>query len=122
MYCNIVFKKNHSFSTALRKHKDINTVKNTYSNAVPATQSSKPNTGKINGQGLTEYIIILALVCVASIVAVSYFGSTVKASFVSLGADLTGAAKVDRKALVSTSQNAAQNAAQQQTTLGNYNN
>ena len=77
---------------------------------------------RITGQGLTEYIIILALVCVSAIVAVSYFGSTVKASFLSLGADLTGATAVDRDALVSTSKTAADNATSRQTTLGNYNN
>lgn len=73
------------------------------------------------GQGLTEYLIIVALVAIASIVAVSYFGSSVKASFLALGSDLTGAAPVDKVATTQASFNKADAAAKEVTTLQTYN-
>jgi Flp pilus assembly pilin Flp len=77
---------------------------------------------KIKGQGLSEYIIIVALIAIASIVAVSFFGSSVKASFLALGSDLTGGAKVDKVATTAASFTKAETAAKEVTTLQNYNN
>lgn len=45
---------------------------------------------RITGQGMTEYIIVVALIAIACVAAVSYFGSTVQAQFVNLGSALTG--------------------------------
>ncbi len=73
------------------------------------------------GQGLTEYIIIVALVAIASIVAVSYFGSSVKATFLSMGSDLTGGAAVDRVAVAQENFTAADAAAKKKVTLKDYN-
>lgn len=73
------------------------------------------------GQGLTEYIIIVALVAIASIIAVSYFGSSVKATFLSMGADLTGGAAVDRVAVTQENFNAADGSAKKKVTLKDYN-
>jgi len=73
------------------------------------------------GQGLTEYIIIVALVAIASIVAVSYFGSSVKASFLSMGSDLTGGAAVDRVAVAQENFKAAETLAKKKVTLKDYN-
>jgi len=73
------------------------------------------------GQGLTEYIIIVALVAIASIVAVSYFGSSVKASFLSMGSDLTGGAAVDRVAIAKENFDAAEEGAKKKVTLKDYN-
>ncbi len=42
------------------------------------------------GQGMTEYIIIVALIALAAVAAVSFFGTTIKSQFVSLGAELIG--------------------------------
>lgn len=77
--------------------------------------------GRIRGQGLTEYIIILALIAIASIIAVSAFGSSVKASFLSLGTDLVGGAPVDRVQLTQENLKAAEEKAKAKVTLGNYN-
>ena len=44
----------------------------------------------IRGQGLTEYIIIVALIALASVGAVGFFGTTVKSQFVNMGAELVG--------------------------------
>ena len=76
---------------------------------------------RIYGQGLTEYIIIVALVAIASIVAVSYFGSSFKASFLALGSDLTGGAPVDKVATTQASFQKADTAAKEVTTLQTYN-
>lgn len=77
---------------------------------------------RIKGQGMTEYIIIVALIAIASIVAVSFFGSSVKASFLALGSDLVGGAKIDKVATTSASFNKAEAAAKEITTLKSYNN
>ena len=45
---------------------------------------------RISGQGMTEYLIVLALVAVAAVAAVSFFGATVKGQFVQLGSELLG--------------------------------
>ena len=45
---------------------------------------------RITGQGMTEYIIVVALIAIACVAAVSYFGSTVQAQFVNMGSALTG--------------------------------
>ncbi|ASJ71940.1 hypothetical protein [Granulosicoccus antarcticus] len=50
---------------------------------------------RVTGQGMTEYIIIVALIAIASIAAVSFFGSAVQAQFAQLGAELTGGTVTD---------------------------
>lgn len=42
------------------------------------------------GQGMTEYIIITALIAIAAIAAVTYFGSTVRAQVGAMGKELGG--------------------------------
>lgn len=74
----------------------------------------------IRGQGLTEYIIIVALVAVAAIWAASFFGDTVKANFVALGSELTGAAQYDAEAETSTALQRAETTVSTETNLGNY--
>ncbi len=50
---------------------------------------------RVTGQGMTEYIIIVALIAIASIAAVSFFGSSVKAQFAQLGGELAGSDNVE---------------------------
>lgn len=45
---------------------------------------------RIGGQGMTEYIIIVALIAIAAIAAVSSFGGVVKDSFVGMSQSLAG--------------------------------
>jgi Flp pilus assembly pilin Flp len=56
--------------------------------------SSKTKQGlskkRITGQGMTEYIIIVALIALASILAVGFFGSAVKTQFVAMSNKLVG--------------------------------
>ena len=77
---------------------------------------------RVTGQEMTEYIIIVALIAIASIVAVSFFGSSVKASFLSLGSDLVGGTAVNRADLVQDNFKAAEDKAKAKVTLKDYNN
>lgn len=42
------------------------------------------------GQGMTEYIIIVALIAIASITVVSFFGSTVRNQTAGMASELSG--------------------------------
>lgn len=42
------------------------------------------------GQGMTEYIVIVALIAIAAVAAVSLFGSSVKTQFTALASELVG--------------------------------
>jgi pilus assembly protein Flp/PilA len=42
------------------------------------------------GQGMTEYIIITALIAIAAIAAVTFFGSTVRSQVGAMGKELSG--------------------------------
>ncbi len=73
----------------------------------------------IRGQGLTEYIIIVALIALASVGAVGYFGTAVKAQFVNMGAELTGGTS-GALATQAGKAGAEDTAATAKATLGNY--
>ena len=45
---------------------------------------------RITGQGMTEYIIVVALIAIAAVAAVSYFGGAVQAQFANIGEELQG--------------------------------
>ena len=48
--------------------------------------------GNQSGQGMTEYIIIVALIAIAAIAAFTYFGSTVRDQTTSMTQELAGQA------------------------------
>lgn len=77
-------------------------------------------TRHIRGQGLTEYAIIVSLVAIAAVSAASYFGDTVKASFVSLGSELSGTTEYDMVQQTSQGLQRAEGTVSTETTLGNY--
>ncbi len=81
-----------------------------------------PSCRKISGQGMTEYIIIVALIAIASVAAVGVFGDSVQASFVALSSELTGGTVENPNTTVSESLGAARDAAAAATTLQNYGN
>ena len=46
---------------------------------------------RVTGQGMTEYIIIVALIAIAAVTAVSFFGAGVEGQFIKLGGAMLGA-------------------------------
>jgi len=71
------------------------------------------------GQGMTEYIIIVALIAVAAIGVYSYFGDTVKSQTAGLAAELSGGSAVSAQADAAAAADSA-DAASAHTTLGTY--
>jgi len=56
-----------------------------------ATVSTRSiNRVRQRGQGMTEYIIITALIAIAAIAAVTFFGGTVRAQIGAMGKELGG--------------------------------
>ena len=73
------------------------------------------------GQGMTEYIIIVALIAVAAIGVYSIFGKTVRHQMAGVTNELAGqSAKVDISAAKVEGQNASTTSTKK-TSLGNYN-
>jgi Flp pilus assembly pilin Flp len=80
------------------------------------------NFKKQSGQGMTEYIIIVALIAVAAIGVYSYFGGTIRAQTAGMAQEMAGSK-------AQTAQNAAKSAGQsaedtgtKKKTLGTYGN
>ena len=72
------------------------------------------------GQGMTEYIIIVALIAIAAIAVYSLFGKTIKNQVAGVATELSGG---DGSGAVQAAQGAAgeaEGAAGQDTDLGNY--
>lgn len=68
--------------------------------------TSKNRLGQI-GQGMTEYIIIVALVAVAGIGAYSYFGQTIRGQMSDLGTELSGGSGTNKTQGVAAGQTEA---------------
>ncbi|MDG9924872.1 MULTISPECIES: hypothetical protein [unclassified Pseudomonas] len=69
------------------------------------------------GQGMTEYIIIVALIAIAAIVVYNLFGDTVRGQVGDMAAELSGGAADHSAAAKAT---AAQGQDQVQYELGNF--
>jgi Flp pilus assembly pilin Flp len=72
------------------------------------------------GQGMTEYIIIVALIAVAAIAVYQYFGQTVRNQTAAIASEIAGS---DGSTAKGKAQTAAENAATQadtKRTLDNY--
>lgn len=75
-----------------------------------------------SGQGMTEYIIIVAVIAIAAIAAFAYFGKTVKHQTAAMSASLAGdTTDADADvAAAKTSASAAETEAKKATSLKNY--
>lgn len=76
---------------------------------------------KQKGQGMTEYIIIVALIAVSAIGVYSFFGQTIRNQVAGLSAEMSGKdsqAQIDAAKISSTDAN---NVAKEDYNLGNYN-
>ena len=69
------------------------------------------------GQGMTEYIIIVALVAVAAISVYNFFGDTVRGQVGDLAAELGGG---DSQGLGATAGDQAQDEGDEEYTLGEF--
>ena len=72
------------------------------------------------GQGITEYLIIVALIAVASIGVVSFMGSTVSNQMASMAMEISGQSGAGAAAKARKQAIAAEKNAGKQKTLANY--
>lgn len=74
---------------------------------------------KQKGQGMVEYIIIVALIAIAAIAAYSFFGQTIRSQVAGMAQDLSG---TENKGTAAAGESAAgaQKQADKDIGLGNY--
>lgn len=85
--------------------------------------SSKARPGyKQRGQGMTEYIIIVALIAVAAIATYRFFGKTVRQQTAGIAQEVSGQSATTAITNAQTSANSAQTQANQNKGLDNYDN
>lgn len=74
------------------------------------------------GQGMTEYIIITALIAIAAIAAVTYFGHTARAQIGGMANELSGHTATNDIQNAETTASRASNEGNREKTLNSYNN
>ena len=72
------------------------------------------------GQGMTEYIIIVAMIAIAAIAVYQYFGQTVRNQTAAIAQELSGNDGTTAKTNAQTSATAAQTAGNTKNTLDDY--
>lgn len=72
------------------------------------------------GQGMTEYIIIVAVIAVAAIGAFGYFGQIVETQIAGLGSELGGGSGADARGAATEMGNEAKEDAIEANNMGNY--
>lgn len=73
------------------------------------------------GQGMTEYIIIVALIAVSAIGVYSFFGQTIRNQVAGLSAEMSGNDASKQISNAQSSANSASQVANNKYNLGNYN-
>ncbi|CAM3942085.1 MULTISPECIES: Flp family type IVb pilin [Shewanella] len=76
---------------------------------------------KQRGQGMTEYIIIVALIAVSAIGVYSFFGQTIRNQVAGLSAEMSGQDSAAQITNAKGSATDANNVASKDYNLGNYN-
>lgn len=76
--------------------------------------------GKQAGQGMTEYIIIVALIAVAAIGVYSYFGQTLRNQTAGMAAEMAGKDSKDSIDKAQTAAKSASKSADSTKSLGSY--
>lgn len=74
------------------------------------------------GQGMTEYIIITALIAIAAIAAVSYFGGTVRSQIGGMAQELSGTTASSAIGNAKTNAKAAEKEGKDKQGMSNYTN
>ena len=72
------------------------------------------------GQGMTEYIIIVAMIAIAAIAVYQYFGQTVRSQTAAIAQELAGNDGTTAKDNAQTASTAAQTAGNTKNTLDTY--
>lgn len=72
------------------------------------------------GQGMTEYIIIVALIAVAAIGVYSMLGKTVRGQVAGIASEITGQSSADQLTSARAAARRAQTMGRQDVNLGNY--
>ncbi|BCM24817.1 Flp family type IVb pilin [Methyloradius palustris] len=80
------------------------------------------NLKKQSGQGMTEYIIIVALIAVAAIGVYSYFGGTIRAQTAGMAQEMAGSKAQTSQTAAKTAGQAAEDTGVKKKTLGTYGN
>ena len=83
--------------------------------------SSFPSKIKQFGQGMTEYIIIVALIAVAAIGAFGFFGDAIEHQVAGLTQEISGGSAATEIGASQTAATGAVSAATDHKNLGNYN-
>ena len=83
-------------------------------------RTPSPAPRRIAGQGMVEYIIIVALIALGSVIAVGFFGTAIKSQFVDMSASLVGESGTARDTNVAGAVAAESAAAGEKSTLGSY--
>jgi Flp pilus assembly pilin Flp len=84
-------------------------------------KSNDPASKKNFGQGMTEYIIIVAVIAIAAIGAFGYFGQIVETQIAAVGQELGGNEASDTREAAGTLGNtAATTAAEENNNMGQY--
>ncbi len=76
---------------------------------------------KQSGQGMTEYIIIVALIAIAAIAAYSFFGQTLRSQVGGMATELSGGSAATAIGDAATSAGGATTEGQTATDLSTYN-
>lgn len=74
------------------------------------------------GQGMTEYIIIVAMIAVAAIATYQYFGQTVRNQTAAIAQEIAGQNGNDSKVAAQTAGTAVKGKAAEKETLNSYTN
>lgn len=74
------------------------------------------------GQGMTEYIIIVALIAVAAIGVYSFFGGTIRAQTAGMAQEMAGKKAKESQDRAVTQGTAAETSGKKDVNLGNYGN
>jgi Flp pilus assembly pilin Flp len=80
---------------------------------------TKPSKFSQKGQGMTEYIIIVALIAVAAIGVYSFFGQAIRGQMSGMTAEISGKSSADGKAAAATANDLAKGEAVQKS-MGTY--
>lgn len=72
------------------------------------------------GQGMTEYIIIVAMIAIAAIAVYQYFGQTVRNQTAAIAQELSGQDGTSARSAAQTSADTAQTVGNERQTLDTY--